>query len=199
MSKKCLTIGIGLMVVVLLVVVSLNNVVGYQSVTSTSRTESPLFCIRTQNAINKGSNILTSNYLGQGLQTISFPLKDNRSALIPEIIDRIQMMNDEEFSRLQSLILSWLSEKQHVSNTDIVNLLNLVRQNSIPKGFDITFYDIIQNRTKPPSYIEFTCKMNIPLCFFMNLITYLVTILSYSFYFIVHLFTLNQCQYGNLQ
>ena len=199
MKRNYIAIEISIIVVVLLILGSLSNVVGYQSVTSTSTTESPLFSIRTQNAINKGSNVLTSNYLGQGLQTIPFPLKDIRSTLIPKIIDRIQTMNDEEFSRLQSLILSWLYEKQHVTNTDIVHLLILIRQNDIPNGFEVTFYDIIQNKTKPPTYIEFTCKMNIPLCFFMNLITYLVTIISYSFYFIVHLFTLNQCQYGNLR
>jgi hypothetical protein len=77
-KRKWLVVGIGIIAVVLLVLGSLSNVVGYQSATSTSTTKSPLFSIRTQKAINKGSNILTSNYLGQGLQTIPFPLKDKR-------------------------------------------------------------------------------------------------------------------------
>jgi hypothetical protein len=115
--------------------------------------------------------------------------------LIPEIIDRIQKMNDEEFSRLQSLILSWLYKKHLVANTDIVHLLNLVRQNNIPKGFDITLHDIIQNRTKPPTYIEFTCK--IVVCF-IDFLFFLLVLLP--FYYIGLLFTLDVCcQYGYVQ
>jgi|GEM_PF-5379685 len=188
MKRNYIAIEISIIVVVLLILGSLSNVVGYQSVTSTSTTESPLFSIRTQNAINKGSNVLTSNYLGQGLQTIPFPLKDIRSTLIPKIIDRIQTMNDEEFSRLQSLILSWLYEKQHVTNTDIVQLLILIRQNDIPNGFDVTFYDIIQNKTKPPTYIEFTCKIVVCFINFLFLLFVLV-----PFYYIGLLLTLDVC------
>jgi len=59
MKKKWLikTLALG---VVLLILVSLTIVVGYNSVKSTSTTDYPLFSIRKQKAINKDdSNVLT--------------------------------------------------------------------------------------------------------------------------------------------
>lgn len=59
---KTLALGI-----VLLILVSMTNVVGYNSVVSTSTTDYPLFSTRTQKAINKDeSNIPTFEYLGKG-------------------------------------------------------------------------------------------------------------------------------------
>ena len=189
--------GVSICAVVLLVLGSLSNVVGYQSVKSTSTTESPLFSIRTQKAINKDSNVLTSNYLGKGFSEISFPLKDNRTALIQKVLDKIRTMDDKEFNRFQSLILSWFYEKQHIKNTDNVHLFNLIKQGSIPKEFDTANYDIIKNRTKPPTYIEYTCKGVVCFIDFLFILVYIL--LADLFYLITHLFTLNQCQYGYFQ
>ncbi|MCJ7698445.1 MAG: hypothetical protein MUO73_08980 [Thermoplasmata archaeon] len=60
-------IGISIIAVVLLVLGSLTNVVGYQSVKSTVLSDSPLFSVRTKRAINQvGGDTLTFNYLGKG-------------------------------------------------------------------------------------------------------------------------------------
>jgi len=65
MNKKPL-IGVSLCAVVLLVIASLTNVVGYQSVKSTALSDSPLFRIRTQRTIHQQRNMITSQYLGEG-------------------------------------------------------------------------------------------------------------------------------------
>ena len=51
--------------VVLLVMGSLTNVVGYQSVKSTTMSDSPLFCIRSQRILHHKQNMITTQYLGQ--------------------------------------------------------------------------------------------------------------------------------------
>jgi len=65
MDKKPL-IGVSICAVVLLVLGSLTNVVGYQPVKSTALSDSPLFRIRTQRTIHQQRNMITSQYLGEG-------------------------------------------------------------------------------------------------------------------------------------
>jgi hypothetical protein len=195
MKRKCVIIGTSILAVVMVSLTSLTNVVGFQSVKSTID-DSPLFKTRTQRAINEEGDCLISNYLGKGLNQLSFPVKDNRTLLIKKIIDRIRTMDNKQFNRFQNLIVIWFY-KQHFHSTDFLHLLNLIRQSSVSKEFDINGYDIIKNRMKPPTYIEYTCKSGV--CLIDFLIILLVFIISESFYLIVHLFTLNQCQYGYLQ
>ncbi len=64
MDKKPL-IGVSICAMILLVLGSLTNVVGYQSVKSTVN-DSPLFQTRTQRATNQQRNFITSQYLGKG-------------------------------------------------------------------------------------------------------------------------------------
>ena len=70
MDKKPLIV-LSICAVVLLVLGSLTNVVGYQSVKSTTVNDSPLFNMRTQRATNHEQNILTFQYLGMGKENLS--------------------------------------------------------------------------------------------------------------------------------
>jgi|WetSurMetagenome_2_1015567.scaffolds.fasta_scaffold341656_1 hypothetical protein len=127
MNTKILIGSIG--VVAILILVSFTNVVGIQSTTSDSISNSPLFNIRTQKAINQGSKtVLTSNYLGKGLNAIQFPLRDNRTALIEKIIEIIEKMDDKEFNRFQSLILSRFYEEKKNLNIDASQLITILKQ-----------------------------------------------------------------------
>ena len=65
MDKKPLIV-ISLCAVVLLVVASLGNVVGYQSINSTSLYDSPLFRVKIQRFLHNQPNKITSHYLGEG-------------------------------------------------------------------------------------------------------------------------------------
>ncbi len=64
-DKKPLIV-VSICAVVLLVLVSLSNVVGYQSVKSTMVNDSPLFRIRTQRIIHQQGNMKTSQYPEEG-------------------------------------------------------------------------------------------------------------------------------------
>jgi len=66
MKRKCLAVGISITALVLLVLGSLSNVVGYHSIDSTSLFDSPLFRIKIQRFIHTQQNKITYRYLGEG-------------------------------------------------------------------------------------------------------------------------------------
>ncbi len=100
MDKKPL-IGVSICVVVLLVLGSLSNVVGYQSMKSTVVNDSPLFPTRTQKATNQQQNILPSQYLGMEKgNLLQFPMRDNKTESLKKIIGIITNMSSDEFNNL---------------------------------------------------------------------------------------------------
>ena len=65
MDKKPLIV-VSLCAVVLLVLGSLSNVIGYQSLISLGQNDSPVFSVRTQKVIHHPRNLIISHYLGEG-------------------------------------------------------------------------------------------------------------------------------------
>jgi len=89
MGKKPL-IGVSICAVVLLVLASLTNVIGYQSMKSSTVGDSPLFKIRTQRVNNQHQNITTFQYLGlEKGNCLQFPEKDNRIESLKKDIEFI--------------------------------------------------------------------------------------------------------------
>jgi hypothetical protein len=105
MIRKYLVTGISITVVVLLVLGSLTNVIGYQSVKSTVN-DSPLFQTRTQRATNQQQNVLTSQYLGMGKgNLLQIPTKDKRIEQLKEVIQFISRMDDKTFEQFTELYI----------------------------------------------------------------------------------------------
>jgi hypothetical protein len=191
MDKKPL-IGVSIIAVVLLVLGSLSNVVGYNSVKSTALNESPLFSVRTKRATNQVRiDTLTFNYLGRGIESnLLFPVRENGTGTLQQFIDRIKKMDENEFSRFRSVVVSRLSEDKNNKNFDfniVSSLLKQIRSNT--KELNINQFDIICNQSEPPSYY-LTCH---PLaCFILELFLFIEDIIL----FINHLFTIGQsCTY----
>jgi hypothetical protein len=124
MKRKCLAVGISICAVVLLVLGSLSNVVGYQSVQSTTLSDSPLFRTRTQRATNQQQNIVTSQYLGKGKDTIPFPLLDNKTSMIQKCINQIRNMDDNTFSKFVKYAISLLTQQGTVKYSDTKDIEN---------------------------------------------------------------------------
>jgi hypothetical protein len=142
MDKKSL-IGISICAVILLVLGSLSNVIGYQSVKSTAVNESPLFRTRTQRAINQQQNILISQYLGKD-KGINFflPYKNNKSESLKTIINSIKKMDDVSLQELGYLITSVYNYKikdfeNRIDNKKILSSLNELRDTPIDIIYDI--------------------------------------------------------------
>ena len=131
LDKKPLIV-VSLCAVVLLVLGSLSNVVGYQSVKSTVN-DSPLFTTRTQRATNQQQNSIASKYLGMGKENLlQFPIRDNRTEQLKKTIDIISKMSDKTFAHFTELCIRKARQDntlQNISDYQIVQSLLLLKTN----------------------------------------------------------------------
>jgi len=105
MDKKLL-IMLSICAVILLVLVSLSNVVGYQSLKSNAINDSPLFNIRAQKANNRDDkNQLSSEYLGKGKNNLLIPLSHEIAWFYQKVIERINRMDEASFSKFITIII----------------------------------------------------------------------------------------------
>jgi hypothetical protein len=134
LEKRIIIVSI--LAVVLLVLGSLSNVVGYQTVKSTVN-DSPLFKIRTQRATNQQQNIITSQCLGKGNSNNLLILpKPEEIVSSQDIINRIQRMDDASFHRFISIAVHQLSKEEKLKDVtpqQIIAGLNQIRNN--PQAF----------------------------------------------------------------
>jgi hypothetical protein len=127
--RKFPLIGVSIIAVVLLILVSLTNVVGYQSVQSSGGNDSPLFSVRTKRAINQvNRDAVTFNYLGKGQYSMPFPERDNRTELIQKVIDRIRTMDDDSFNRFIDNAVNQINHKDNLKDISVIELIKRLRQ-----------------------------------------------------------------------
>jgi hypothetical protein len=127
MDKKPLIV-VSICAVVLLVLGSLSNVVGYQSV-KTSVNDSPLFQTRTQRATNQQQNSITSQYLGLGKENfLQIPLKDTKNELLKKVTKIVSKMDDKTFSRFVELLIQRIKNDENLSSTNINEIIQLLQQ-----------------------------------------------------------------------
>jgi len=124
-------IGVSIIAVVLLVLGSLSNVVGYQSAQSSGVNESLLFSIRTQKANNHLKNVISSQYLGKGKDALlQFPIRDNRTELLKKAIEFISKMDDKTFAWFTELCIQRTRQDNTLSDSnpnEITQMLQLLR------------------------------------------------------------------------
>jgi hypothetical protein len=128
MKKKWLAVEISTVSVILLILTSLTNVVGYQSIQSSGVHDSPLFSIRTQRATNQQQNTIASQYLGKGQYTIPFPLRDNRTELIRKFIGEVRRMDDATFNRLIDFAVKKLNHKEKFKYINVMEFIKEIRR-----------------------------------------------------------------------
>jgi hypothetical protein len=178
MRKYPLIAG-SIVAVVILVLGSLTNVVGYQSVNKVN--DSPLFRTRTQRAINQGSKIfVASDYLGKGVNTVPFHLRlrDNRTELIRNFINKIRTMDDGTFNKLVIYAIPLLSqqEKKDINIPEVINNLRQLRKN--PDTIILSENSNNENKTFFQQFVITVCWF--PGCYVLEFI-FLITIISLLF------------------
>ena len=153
MDKKPL-VGVSILAVVLFVLSSLSNVVGYQSVKSTFN-DSPLFQTRTQRAINQQQNTLSSQYIGMEKQNlIHFPIRDNGTEQLRKAIDIINKMDEKTFHRFSVKMKNLLSQQEKTKKIDVNEIeqaLHQLRKNSEVFQSQTDFNSRIQTLFDPPT------------------------------------------------
>jgi len=127
MDKKPLIV-VSICAVVLLVIGSLSNEVGYQSVKSIMN-DSPLFQTRTQRATNQQQNIIISKYLGNGKENLfQFPIRDNNCALLKRAIKIIINMDDRTFEQFVELCIHKVKHNPILRDTDSKEISQILHQ-----------------------------------------------------------------------
>jgi len=180
--------------VVLLVLASLSNVVGYQSTKSTVVNDSPLFKTRTQRATNQQQNILTSQYLGKGNgNLLRFPLRDNQIETLKKVIESIKKMDDGTFERFTQLCIQKTRQDITLSDIDpneIKQMLQILRTQ--PDRINLNQIRNNFNTTSPTIYEYSICNW-IPGCVIYHAFTTIFLILILIFILIsnIIMFILN--------
>jgi hypothetical protein len=170
--RKYSLIEISFGVVILLVLTSLTNVVGYQSVKLSAVNESPLFSMRIQKATQQEQNIVVSNYLGKGIgNLLQFPSRDNRTVLLNRVIVSIRKMDDETFRRFTELCIQKIIQDNTLSDIDPYEIKEalLVLRTQPDK---INLHQLLGNNfnTKSPTIWERSVCNWIPGCATINIL-----------------------------
>jgi len=127
--RKKLIFG-SIIAVAILVGVSLTSVVGYQSVKSNNITSSPLFDVRTNEAVSTEKINIIREYIGKGKETreLFSNINDNRIS-IQKIIELIQGMDDSEIEQLMNLIDRHYLNNKLVENLPKEELIRILKNN----------------------------------------------------------------------
>ncbi|HWR62771.1 MAG TPA: hypothetical protein VN365_00010 [Candidatus Thermoplasmatota archaeon] len=155
MDKKPLIV-VSICAVFLLVLCSMSNVVGYQSVKSTALNDSPLFKTRIQKATNQQQNIITSQYLGIGKgNLLQFPTRDNKAESLKKTIEIINKMDDKSFAQFTELCIQRVRQESitlsDANSKEVVQTLSLLRTK--PEKITLPFINRNnQNITSSPLY-----------------------------------------------
>jgi hypothetical protein len=190
-DKKPLIV-VSICAVVLLVLGSLSNVVGYQSVKSTVN-DSPLFQTRTQRATNQQQNSITSQYLGMGKETLwQIPISDNKTEQLRKAIDIISKMDDKTFEQFIKSCIQKIRQDNTFSetNNEIIQMLQLLRKQSKTIIFSFTNKN---NQEWLPTYDFYSVCIAFPGCWIILIV---LAIIFAPLLIIMSLLTIN-CS-GNL-
>jgi len=106
MSKKLLICG-SVITVILLILVGLNPVIGFNSVNTSTTNSSPLFKIRINRVIDKQSkDILNVNHIGNNLDIpFLLPKRQKEKYLIQRFINWISNIDESTFNKFLQLII----------------------------------------------------------------------------------------------
>jgi len=133
MNKK--TPIISIIAVVVLTLVSFTSVVGYQIVKSDSKIVSPLFNVRTNDANDKNTKQIKSDYVGKDEKSLhlyseSYDKKDEIEHMMDVLVD----MDDVTFDKFVKQFIDYVHQKNEVNNNEISDkeisdMVYLIRNN----------------------------------------------------------------------
>jgi hypothetical protein len=196
MKKEYVASGVSICAVVLLVLSSLSNVVGYQPVKSIVENDSPLFQTRTQRATNQQLNILATQYLGMGkVNRLQFPIRENRTELLKRVIEYISKMNDKTFEQLMEVCIQRAAKNnvaEDVNPSEIIQMLHQIRMQ--PETIVNMMIRRSNERLDPTNFNCYTILFGPPRCYiFLALIFILVTLIYTPILIILRLLTMANC------
>ena len=179
--RKYPLIGVSIIAVVLLVLSSLTNVVGYQSLNSSGVNDSPLFRERTQKATQNQQSSIVSNYLGKGknLDLLILP-RLNQTDSLREVISKIQAMDENAFHRFVGYVVNQIGKKDKLREINIRGLINELRKLRESKNNIIIYRNTNDDSyTMLHNYFPTACWF--PGCYLFEFIIFVILFMDYHF------------------
>jgi hypothetical protein len=119
--KNKFLIGGSIIAVAVLVLAGLSPVVGYNSANSSVR-DYPLFSVRMKRAIDKDSDGLNRNYLGQGrVLSITLPTRERGISAIQKLIEEINEMGEKTHEKVHQMIINRLRMENITAIREVIN------------------------------------------------------------------------------
>ncbi len=175
MRKKTMILGTS-SVIVLLIIGSLTNVIGYQSPRSTNPPDSPLFTIRIQTITQQPQKAIHSQFLGMGKENL-LPIPTNkRVEQLKEILQIIQRMDNPTYEQFTKQCIQKIQQTSALKDTPITQIIQTL--NALKTKPD---EPVRSDITRVPLDIM-TLKPWTPLCI-------LLYVISYVFFILLKLFT----------
>jgi len=109
---KRIPVVVSIIAAIMFILVSFNSVVGFQTYSIFSKEVSPLFTIRTKNAIeDENREPITYDYFGKGKTiTIHLPPRNKNNTLLKKTIETICKMNDKTFNLFLSNVIKKMQQ-----------------------------------------------------------------------------------------
>jgi hypothetical protein len=183
MDKKPLIV-VSICAVVLLVLGSLSNVVGYQSITSATTASSPLFMIRTQQATKQMKReTFTSNYIGKGKAILlQFPSPNNKTETLRKFERIMGSMSQKTFEQSIKLCVDKI-RKDNICDQQTLDKIIPILYGLKSKPNTIMKYVLNENKDDQTSYVtvcqwHFGCIIE-SICILVWLIFFWVSFILY--------------------
>jgi len=182
--RRHLLIGGSILTIVLLILSSLVNVIGFQTTPSLTSSESPLFAVQTTQAIEGNRPSFKTDYTGKGTaSSFLFPNKTTRDGALEKALAILAKMTPQQIKKLHQQLVLFLSQKT-ISPQAASSLVSFDdERQALQDAFGITPLNGTSLQNDPPTfYCPTLFGYWVPSCFVEGLILVLLFLLSASVY-----------------
>jgi hypothetical protein len=183
--KQYPLIDVSIIVVVLLILTSMVNVIGFQTIQSSTTSESPLFAVQTTQAIDGSRLPIKTEYLGKGTpSSFRFPNINTRGVLLDKALAILTKMTPQQIKRLHRHLASSIYQNAGSSQAAASALASFNNeQQGLQDLLGVNRMNGNGSRNDPPTfYCPTLFGYWVPSCTVEGVLLALVFILAASFY-----------------
>jgi hypothetical protein len=174
MDKRILFFG-SVLAAIMFIMVSFNSVVGFQTNSISSSEVSPLYTIRTKNAIeDENRDPLIYDYFGKGkTNTIQLPPRNKNNTLLKKTIEIICKMNDKTFNLFLSNVIKKMQDDRNINSEMIFQVRTLFHYLRDHEQ-EVRNFIINDKAEDEPTLAGYTVCVWFPGCSFIRAVIYII-------------------------
>jgi len=178
-------IGISIVTVVVLILASMVNVIGFQTIQSSTTSESPLFAVQTMQAIDGSRPFIKTEYAGKGTpSSFQFPNINIRGVLLDKALTILTKMTPQQIKKLHRQLISLINQNASSSQVAASTLVSFTNgRQELQNLLGMNRINGNGSRNDPPTfYCPTLFGYWVPSCVVEGIILALIFILGTSFY-----------------